>query len=168
MPRIAFYTFGILHETSGHPRVQEFVDRIPSTFSGAEATKGFIARSHGFDPELTWGDKNDVPRFYDSSKHPPEPSTPKTISLWEDLESVFSFAYQGLHLEALQKRKEWFQTPEWPTYVAWWVGDDERPTYADGARRLEHLHDNGPTPEAFTFKQPFDSEGKPTEPLSAR
>ena len=27
MPRIAFYTFGILQETSGHPRVQGFLEQ---------------------------------------------------------------------------------------------------------------------------------------------
>jgi hypothetical protein len=159
LPRVAFYTFGILHETLGHTRVQEFADRTPHVFASAARRDGFIGRSTNDEP---WGNFWDVPRFYDPALHPPQFSTPKTLTLWRDLVSVYEFSYAGLHLEALQKRKEWFMAPKWPTYVAWWVGDDELPTWGDAARRLELLHDRGPTPEAFTFKQPFDSEGNPT------
>ena len=34
-------------------------------------------------------------------------------------------------------------------------------TRAQGAKRLEHLHDNGPTAHAFDFKAPFDAEAQP-------
>ncbi|MCH8351315.1 MAG: DUF3291 domain-containing protein [Chloroflexi bacterium] len=45
--------------------------------------------------------------------------------------------------------------------VAWWIPDDETPTRAEGAKRLEHLKDNGPTAHAFDFKIPFDADGQP-------
>jgi hypothetical protein len=64
-----------------------------------------------------------------------------------------------VHLEALQKRKEWFRPPEWPTYVAWWIEDDETPTWGDAFARLEYIHDHGPSPYAFNFKQAFDGDG---------
>jgi hypothetical protein len=83
-----------------------------------------------------------------------------------DLESVYPFAYQGLHGEALRLRREWFVKPAWPTYVAWWVGDADEPSWEDAFRRMEHLHDHGPTPYAFTFSTPFDAEGHPAEPPS--
>ena len=118
---------------------------------------------------MVWGNFDDLPKVRRLLNSPAKAgATPTTLSLWNNLDPVYSFAYRGIHLEALQKRKEWFQTPEWPTYVAWWVGDDERPTLEEAARRLEHLHDNGPTPEAFTFKQPFDSEGKPMVPVISK
>lgn len=84
-----------------------------------------------------------------------------TVSLWDDLESVYVFAYYGRHAEALKKRQDWFTKPEWPTYVAWWVGDDQTPTREDAANRLEHLHDQGSTPYAFDFKTPFNADGEP-------
>ncbi|MBQ11842.1 MAG: hypothetical protein CMJ45_09865 [Planctomyces sp.] len=41
--------------------------------------------------------------------------------------------------------------------------DGETPTRTQGAQRLEHLHDNGPTAHAFDFKVPFDSDGQPLQ-----
>ncbi|MFJ4217156.1 DUF3291 domain-containing protein [Streptomyces hydrogenans] len=36
------------------------------------------------------------------------------------------------------------------------------PTWADACARLEHLHDHGPSPFAFSFRRPFDADGAPT------
>ena len=49
-----------------------------------------------------------------------------------------------------------------PPLVLWWHPDPQPPTWAEGARRLEHLHDHGPTPAAFTLRTPFDQTGQPT------
>ena len=59
------------------------------------------------------------------------------------------------------ERPPWFQTPEWPTYVAWWVDDQHIPTREEAAAKLEQLHDQGATSEAFDFKSPFDANGNP-------
>ncbi len=82
-----------------------------------------------------------------------------TLSLWRDLESVFAFAYFGVHAEALSHGRDWFVKPEWPSYVAWWVADDHRPDWSEAKTRLEQLHDNGPSPQAFSFKSPFGPDG---------
>jgi hypothetical protein len=50
---------------------------------------------------------------------------------------------------------------EWPTYVAWWAPDEATPTRTEGAKRLEHLHDHGPTPYAFDFEGHFDTDSNP-------
>lgn len=84
------------------------------------------------------------------------------MSLWTDLDSVFAFVYTGLHRSTLSKRHEWFLKPEWPSYAAWWVSDDTIPTWSDACERLEHLHDHGPSPVAFTFRRPFAADGTPT------
>lgn len=150
MPRIAFYTFGILREPYGHPQVQGFFDRIDSVFEQAKNSEGFIALDDG-----TWGDYVS-PRFFIKEKHA---GAPATLSLWTDIESVCAFAYRHGHGEALKLREEWAVKPEWPTYVAWWVEDDHIPTREEASRRLEHLHDNGPTPFAFSFKKSFNAQG---------
>ena len=67
----------------------------------------------------------------------------------------------GFHAEVLSKRDDWFVKGDWPAFVAWWIPDDETPSRAQGTKRLEHLHDNGPTAQAFDFKAPFDAEGQP-------
>jgi hypothetical protein len=83
--------------------------------------------------------------------------------LWEDLESVAAFAYSGPHGEAMVHRREWFGEPTAPEYVAFWVDDEaDRVDWQEAADRLDHLNEHGPTPHAFDFKRPFDTEGNPT------
>ncbi|OKK03486.1 hypothetical protein AMK26_18525 [Streptomyces sp. CB03234] len=172
MPRIAFTTFNILKEPYGHPVVQEFDDRTPSTFLEAEQSPGFIDRAVAVDDredltnfERDWGQWGAfaVPRFYTGGRTAGTDSRASTLSLWKDIESVFSFSYSGVHRDALRKRHEWFVKPECPSYAMWWVGDDTVPTWEDACRRIEHLHDHGPTPESFTFHHPFTPDGEPTK-----
>lgn len=154
MPRIAFYTFGILREKQGHPMVQGFYDRIETVFAQAKNSDGFIALS-----DASWGEYVS-PVFYNKEKHA---EAPATLSLWKDLESVCAFAYRNKHGEAFKLRHEWTLKPEWPTYVAWWVDDDHIPNRAEACERLEYLHNNGSGPYAFNFKKPFDIDGNPAE-----
>jgi hypothetical protein len=150
--RLAFLTFGILHEPLGHPQVQGFFDRVPDALASAHGTDGFVWRETERAPDLG-------PRFFRPTEHP---RAPQTLSLWTELEAPYAFAYHGLHAEALRRRKEWFVKPEWPTYVAWWVEDDHTPTWPEAYERLESLHDQGPSPFAFSFKTPFGADGQAT------
>ena len=159
MTKIAFFTFGVLREPEDHPRSRDFVDRGDPTFEAAEASEGFVDRSV-FDEETglqSWGDS--VPPRFTSNDEPWE----STLSRWENLESVFAFAYSGFHSENLRRRREWFVTPQWPSYVTWWVADDHTPDWHEAKDRLERLHDEGSSPYAFDFKHPFDAHGGPIE-----
>lgn len=159
--RIAFMTFGVLKKPVGHEVVQGFVDRIASVYAAADGSVGFFARSvrdvqtwqHSWGPVVA------------PLCAPPGVGLDQlamTLSLWQDLESVAAYAYQGVHAEAMSKRSAWFERGPWPSYVAWWVEKDHQPTWPEGVWRLDQLHANGARPDAFTFRQPFDSEGRPT------
>jgi hypothetical protein len=53
-------------------------------------------------------------------------------------------------------------------YLAlWWVPADHQPSVAEARERLEHLQRHGPTPYAFTFREPFGPPDSPS-PLAAR
>jgi hypothetical protein len=162
MARLAFTTLGVLYEPRTHPRSEGFARRSPLVNKLAEASDGFIARNV-LDYETqrnSWGE-HVLPSFV-----PPDrlENIAQTLSLWEDLESVYAFSYSGgLHTEAMRRRAEWFHTPDHPTYAAWWVADDHQPDFVEGTRALELLHVNGPTPGSFNFKQPFDCEGQPSK-----
>ena len=91
-----------------------------------------------------------------------------TLSTWRDLESVASFAYRGLHAEALSLRGEWFQRGPWPGIAAWWIDGDHTPGWDEAAERVDLLHTQGPTAAAFTFRQPFDAAGSPVKLDRAR
>ena len=159
MARVAFMTFSVLREAPGHRQVQGFFDRLEANYLAAERSDGMIERSRTLNHrrgETTWG-YFPVSRFFDPTKHG---GTPRTLSLWEDIESPYAFTYSGLHAEALQSRSAWFLKPEWPSYVLWWVGDDEVPNWDEAKERHEHLHDNGPSTYAFNFRTIFDVEGE--------
>lgn len=161
MPKkLAFMTIGTLHEPFGHPASQGFVDRVPDVFEAADKSEGFVARSQrDMDTfERSWGEIQ-IPRCYSAIEDPLR--LPSTLSLWDDLESVAAYAYHGAHGEAMTKRREWFAKTDLPEHVAWWVESSDRIDPADAAERLDHLHDHGPTPHAFTIAKAFDSDGKP-------
>ncbi|HZC06305.1 MAG TPA: DUF3291 domain-containing protein [Ktedonobacterales bacterium] len=159
--RVAFFTFGVLREPTGHPRTKGFEDRIADSFAEAAASPGFI----GY-PRETYV-RPDNPNVVWPEVKGPDREAMMTLSLWVDLESVFAFAYalRGVHNEALKLRKEWFLKPEWPNYVAWWVEDDHLPTWPEAIERHAYLSEHGSTPFAFDFHLPFDAEGRPTKVL---
>jgi hypothetical protein len=87
---------------------------------------------------------------------------PSTLSLWVDIESLMAFTYSDIHAEALRHAFDWFVPKTWPPYVLWWVTDDHRPDWQEAIGRFELLHDRGPAADAFNFKSPFDTTGRPT------
>ena len=163
MPLVAFTTFAIFRAPPGDPQVQGFFDRLPDTFGAADRFEGFVARSMRDPVTLThtWGDLV-YPRFLDPARHD---GAVATLSLWRTLESVNAFAYSGVHGESLRHRLEWFVKPEWPSYTAWWVADDHIPDWYEARERLEQLHDQGPSPQAFDFRRAF---GADLEPVTVR
>jgi hypothetical protein len=157
--QIALMTFGVMKGKAGDPAVQGFVDRIGVVYAESEGSAGFFARSirnpqtweHSWGPVL-------LPRCCPAGVTADSVAT--TLSRWHDLESVAAFAYHGLHGQAVGMRDEWFLRGNWPSYVAWWVPEGHELRWAEGCERIDLLHEKGASPDAFTFKQPFDANGK--------
>jgi hypothetical protein len=170
MSRIALYTFGVLKAPTGSQILIDFVAKAPSVFAEAEAIEGFFGHASAARPDLAgkskfgedfgpWGIAV-APRFYDTFSGRGEETMITTLSLWRDIEIARRFTYGGLHRAALTRRSDWFHKPEWPGYVLWWVADDKVPTWAEGARKLEALDDDGPTSAGFNFAGCFDPAGR--------
>lgn len=66
-----------------------------------------------------------------------------------------SYVYQSNHVSVVQRRAEWFEHPSKSPFVLWWVDAGHIPTEEEGEQRLEMLWQNGPSPEAFTFRTRF-------------
>ena len=155
---LAIYNFGLHVDDYDSPRVEGFRLREPLNFEAARRAEGYVGRS-GYDGEpgpASWGEKV-YPRFIKGSGFSDAPSS---LSLWTGLEALMAFSYNGVHADALKHARNWNQRQAWPSLVLWWVREGIQPLWADGAERLEFLHDNGPTPRAFTFKVPFCPDGK--------
>ena len=154
---LAVYNFGLHVDEYESPRVEGFRLREPLNFEAASRAEGFVGRS-GYDdvpgPE-SWGEKV-YPRFIHGSGFTDAPSS---LSLWTGIEALMAFTYNGVHADALKYARNWNQRQAWPALVLWWVPEGSRPVWADGAERLEHLHDHGPTPRGFTFKVAFCPDG---------
>ena len=78
------------------------------------------------------------------------------MSVWEDLDALWRFVYDGGHLAVMRRRREWFERVT-VHLVLWWLPAGTLPTVEDAERRLAALEEQGPTAYAFTFKQPFSA-----------
>src|SRR5260370_32870123 len=78
------------------------------------------------------------------------------VSIWESIESLEAFTHQGKHAAVLERRGECFeQQGTSPNYVLYWIPKGHLVTEKEIKERLAYLGQHGPTPNAFTFKQPF-------------
>ncbi len=77
------------------------------------------------------------------------------MSVWESIEALWRFVYDGSHLEVMRRRREWFPRLAEAHLALWWIPAGSIPTAEDIRDRVEHLRAQGPTPYAFTFKQHF-------------
>ena len=126
-----------------NPVNADFVNNLDRVNALAEASEGFVWRmvGDGSDNAL------DVQAFDD-------PNMVVNLSVWEDIASLSAFVYRNkTHRSIMRRRSEWFEHMD--MYLAlWWVPVGHVPTTQEAKARLAHLEQHGPTPYAFTFKQP--------------
>lgn len=87
------------------------------------------------------------------------------MSVWETIEELHQYTYYTAHAAVFRQRAEWFKKFGQPHLVLWWVPADHRPTPQEGRLRLEHLQQNGPSSQAFTFKKRFTHPQQETTKL---
>ena len=78
------------------------------------------------------------------------------VSVWRDIESLKNFVYNTAHTEVMRRRKEWFGKMQEAYVVLWWVPAGHQPSEAEAKEKLELLWRNGPSPDAFTFKEQME------------
>ncbi|MDA1264849.1 MAG: DUF3291 domain-containing protein [Planctomycetota bacterium] len=126
------------------PLLDSFRRRQDPLNALAEASPGFVWRLAGDD-----GLASSIRAFEDDR-------ILFNQSVWESLDALKAYTFKTTHVELLQDRGRWFETPDRAPSVLWWVTAGVRPSAADGRAKLEHLWANGPGPEAFTFRDLFD------------
>jgi hypothetical protein len=89
------------------------------------------------------------------------------FSVWESLQPLWDYTYRSVHLGVLQRRREWFLRIAEPYMVMWWIPEGHVPTFAEGWERLNRLKTEGPSPQAFTFKDSYDSSEAAHLPAAA-
>jgi hypothetical protein len=89
-----------------------------------------------------------------------DPMAVPNLSVWTDLEALRCFVYQTVHRYFLQQRRQWFEPMDGRHLVLWWVPIGHAPSLPEAEARLRLLGAQGPTANAFTFQDAFDSQGR--------
>ena len=134
------------------PEMAGFMALLDPVNELADASPGFVWRLEDEDGNAT------SIRAFDDDR------VIVNMSVWESIDALWSYVYEGAHMEVMRRRREWFRTFGSPAIVLWWLPAGELPTVAEGKRRLALLEARGPTPDAFTFKVRFEASGLAAEP----
>ena len=132
------------------PRMSGFVDNLDRINELGDTSPGWVWRY-----STDSGNSMDE-RIFD------DPEIALNFTIWEDVESLHAYTYGTEHKDFLRRRREWFvPMPEWPIVVMWWIPAGTIPSLSDAKARLVQLRDQGPTAEAFTFRDRFPPPAAP-------
>lgn len=147
--QLAQFNIGRLKAPLSDPSMEGFTSQIEPVNLMAEKAPGFVWR-------LIEEGKEDA-----TGLRPFGDSYLVNYSVWEDLETLWDFTYRTDHLELLRGRREWFERPEGPHLVLWWIPSGTIPSVEEAGRRLDLLREHGPSPEAFTLRTHFPPPATP-------
>ena len=125
------------------PVMKGFVDQLDAINTLADRSPGFVWRLQTDDGDATALQVFDDERII------------VNISVWESLDALKTYVYSGDHLTVLKNKKNWFAKMDGPSLALWWIPEGHIPSIADAKAVLETLKTKGPSPEAFTFANPF-------------
>lgn len=136
------------------PVMAEFMANLDRINALADESPGFVWRLQTED-----GSATSIRAFDD-------PDLLLNMSVWENVDSLRHYVYRTEHTDFLRRRREWFEpVEELPVLVLWWVPAGANPTVDEAIQRLQRLAEQGPGPEAFTFRERFEPPN-PVEDLA--
>lgn len=133
------------------PRFQPFIDLLDPVNAMAERMPGFVRRYQDEEDQMT------VPGLDD-------PRLLINMSVWQDLDTLFNFAFKTAHAKVMMRRKEWFSELDRAHLAMWWVPEGHVPTLAEAQARLASIDANGPSAQAFNFAALYGADGQRVEP----
>lgn len=144
MPHIVQANIAQMRAPLDDPMMAGFNERLEPLNALADESPGFVWRL-----QTEEGDATEIDVFGDEL-------VLFNMSVWESIDALESYVYKSNHVNAMQKRAEWFERPAKSPFVLWWIEAGEIPTIEEGKARLEKLWSDGPTADAFTFRHRFD------------
>jgi hypothetical protein len=141
---LAEINIGRLAAPLDSPQLKDFVDNLDRINALADAAPGFV-----------WRLKGDGNNATDIKPFPEDEMMAINMSVWTDLAALGAYVYRSDHIQIMRRRREFFEVPAEPFMCLWWVAAGHIPTMAEGIERLEHFRRHGPTPYAFSFREPF-------------
>ena len=141
---LAQLNLGRLRAPVDDPAIADFADGLDPINALADATPGFVWRL-----QTEEGNATAIRPF------PDDELMAINMSVWESMEVLADYVYRSAHTAFLRRRGEWFERLGDAYLVLWWIPAGTVPTVDEALARLDHLRTFGPTPDAFTFHQPF-------------
>ena len=130
------------------PTMADFAAGLEEINALAEASPGFVWRLQSDD-----GDATSI------RPYPDDDLMLINMSVWASVEALADYVYRTHHVAFLRRRHDWFERMSGVATALWWVLDGHEPTPQEAKERLAHLQAHGPTPYAFTFREPFAAPG---------
>lgn len=128
------------------PIMADFVAQIDEVNNIAESSEGFVWRLKDESGNATnFNPFDDVKLIVN-------------MSVWDSIETLERFAFNGRHLDVMRRRREWFQKFGKAYMVLWWIPEGHQPTLEEANERLAHLQEHGATAHAFDFRNKFPAE----------
>lgn len=126
------------------PIMADFVAQLESVNAMADASPGFV-----------WRLADDSGVGATAIQAFEDPLILINMSVWETVAALEAFTYRSRHSGLLKDRKKWFEPLDRPHLALWWIPRGQIPSAGDARERLDLLKERGPSPEAFTFREPF-------------
>jgi len=146
---LAQVNIGRIRAPLATPLLAGFVARLDEINALAEQSPGFVWRLQTPEGNAT------ALRPYDDER------ILINMSVWESVGHLRDFVFGSRHRELLQQRRDWFEKFEGVYAALWWVPPGHRPSIEEAKERLAHLAEKGPTPCAFSFRDPFPAVSEP-------
>ena len=140
---IAQLNVGTMLYAHDDERMSGFFSQLDDINALADQSPGFVWRLQSDSGNATDIQVDDDPLFL------------VNMSVWESVEALRDYVYKTEHVDFLRRRREWFEAADGPYLVLFWVPAGHRPTPEEAMSRLEQLRADGPSPEAFTFREQF-------------
>jgi hypothetical protein len=154
---LALLNVGRLRAPIDAPQIKDFMDGLDPINALAEQSPGFVWRY------TSPGSNNAT-----ATRPFADDDILINLAVWQTREQLWEFVYRSQHLDYLIRRREWFEHMSEPFLVLWWIPAGHTPTLEEAKQRLDKLRRDGPSPEAFTFRQPFEAPLSQAEPTPAR
>lgn len=142
MHQLAQLNIARLLEPIDSPRLAPFVAALDEVNAVADAAPGFVWRLQSESGNATdirpWGEHVIV-----------------NMSVWESVQALRDYVYGPMHTDVLRRRRDWFVPLGTAHLVLWWVPAGHRPTLDGAGERLARLARDGPSPAAFTLREPY-------------
>jgi hypothetical protein len=141
---LAQYNIARLVAALDDVRLKPFMDALDRLNKLADDSPGFVWRHQTDEGNST------------SVRVRGDPMIVINFSVWQDIESLFQYAYYSDHAEIYRRRLEFFEPSESANLVLWWIPSGHIPSVDEAEQRLDDLRQRGPTDQAFNFKSRFD------------